>query len=110
MGFSLHRLQYGPLHGVQRSRDFAGLDVTLADGGIGVFQAIAGERADDAAPFGNLAGLNIAQYPCNRRGGGGFAEDTFLFRQQGLGGEDFLIGTLIEPAAGFLLRCPGLSP
>src|SRR4029079_3523656 len=83
---------------------------TLRDGGIGILEAMSGERADDRAAFADASALDILQQTCERYGRRGLTKDAFEFRERLLRAQELFIAALVEPAPGLALRVQRQRP
>ena len=94
---------------LQARRDGVGQRV-FADDGVGGFQAVAGD-AYDGGFVGRDASL-VDQFFRHARSNaaGGFRKDSFRFGKQLDGGDDFRIGNVFRPAAGFADLFYGVRP
>src|SRR3569623_2254724 len=63
-----HVIEQRRLHRIERGSDVDDLGMTLLDGGVRVFETVAGEGADDLAACGDLAVLDVARSASQRRG------------------------------------------
>src|SRR4051812_2120173 len=84
-----------------RLRD-EGFKTSGFDGGIRVFEAVTGERGGNNGAAGNQAGLNALDNAGERGGRGGLGKNTVAASDELVGGEDFIVGDLINMAVRLL--------
>ena len=77
--------------------------------GVGILEAMAGERADHDRAGLDTAGRAVLDEPRHRRRRGRLGENSRRGNQS-IGGEDFRIGDHVNDAAGFVARGNRLLP
>jgi hypothetical protein len=99
---------HGPRHGVEVGRHVGHLRLN-GEGGIWVFEAVAGDDADDALVRQVQARGRLEQ-PGHAGGGRRLSEDALLLGKQSAGRQDLVVGHGVDGAAGLVAGGQGAFP
>src|SRR5581483_5215403 len=105
-----HPLKNSPFYGFGFGGNTHNRRGVVLDRYIRIFEAVAGQGADDPTAGRNAPGTQIAQRTRDGDSGGRLAINAFSLGQQTLRREYFIVGALVEPAFGISLRVPCLVP
>ena len=81
--------------------------VVVADGAVGILEAVAGQNADHRGAGWHF--IFALEQACHRGSAGGFTEDSLLAAKQLVGRDDLRVGHIQERAIAGFASCQGLG-
>ena len=81
--------------------------VVVADGAVGILEAVAGQNADHRGAGWHF--IFALEQACHRGSAGGFTEDSLLAAKQLVGRDDLRVGHIQERAIAGFASCQGFG-